>query len=101
MTESSGARIDRTFAATPEAVFDAWVTPASFAAWFGGSGVEVRLESVTMDARELVQVTFDPVDPGTRMVFHQTGGNLSEEDYERSAAGWWTFFDAMDDLLAA
>jgi hypothetical protein len=35
---------------------------------------------------------------GTEMVFRQTGGNLSAEEYERTAAGWQTFFDAMEAL---
>jgi uncharacterized protein YndB with AHSA1/START domain len=145
MTDSAGATITRTFAATPEAVFDAWVTPASFAAWFGGSGVEVPIESVAMDvrpdghwkatmilgggipdinwygkfvevdrphalsltladrpgdARELVSVSFTPVDGGTQMVFRQTGGNLDAAEYERVTAGWQTFFDAMENILA-
>jgi uncharacterized protein YndB with AHSA1/START domain len=146
MTESQGATITRTFAATPEAVFDAWVTPASFAAWFGGSGVQVPMDSVSMDARpggtwkatmvigngvpdinwygefveverpsklvltladrpgdarETVTVTFAAVDAGTEMVFCQTGGNLSAEEYERVAAGWQGFFDAMQTLVAS
>jgi uncharacterized protein YndB with AHSA1/START domain len=144
MTDTFGSTITRTFAAPAEAVFDAWVTPASFAAWFGGSGVEVPLESVAMDARaggtwkatmvlgagmpdinwfgdftevdrpaklvmtladrpgdarELVTVTFTEVDGGTEMVFSQTGGNLSPEEYERVTAGWQTFFDAMEALV--
>jgi uncharacterized protein YndB with AHSA1/START domain len=146
MTESEGTTITRTFAATPGAVFDAWVTPASFAAWFGGSGVDVPTDTVSMDvrpggawkatmiigngvpdinwygefvtvdrpdklvltladrpgdARETVSVTFTEVDGGTEMLFRQTGGNISAEEYERSAAGWQTFFDAMDTLLAS
>jgi uncharacterized protein YndB with AHSA1/START domain len=145
MTESTGTTITRTFTATPEAVFDAWVTPASFAAWYGGSGVEIPTDSVSMDvrpggqwkatmiigngvpdmnwfgefvevnrpdklvltltdrpgdARETVSVTFTAVDGGTEMLFRQTGGNLSAEEYERTAEGWNTFFDAMVDLLA-
>jgi uncharacterized protein YndB with AHSA1/START domain len=144
MTDTSGATITRTFAAPADAVFDAWVTPASFAAWFGGSGVDVPIESVQMDARaggtwqatmilgagmpdinwfgefvevdrpaklvltltdrpgdarELVTVTFTEVDGGTEMLFRQTGGNLSAEDYERTAAGWQTFFDALAALV--
>lgn len=146
MTESAGATITRTFAATPEAVYDAWVTPASFAAWFGGSSVQVPVDSVSMDvrpggtwkatmiigngipdihwygefvtvdrpgrlvltladrpgdARETVSVTFTAVDGGTEMLFRQTGGNLSSEEYERTAAGWQTFFDAMDTLVTS
>jgi uncharacterized protein YndB with AHSA1/START domain len=135
MTDTSGATITRTFAAPADAVFDAWVTPASFAAWFGGSGVDVPVDSVQMDARaggegmpdinwfgefvevdrpaklvltltdrpgdarELVTVTFTEVDGGTEMLFRQTGGNLSAEDYERTAAGWQTFFDALAALV--
>lgn len=144
MTEAEGSTITRTFAASPDKVFDAWVTPASFAAWWGGSGVEVPLDSVTIDARpggtwtakmilgngmpdidwygeyvevdrpnklvltmtdrpgevrETVTVTFTAVDAGTEMLFRQTGGNLSPEEYERTTAGWQTFFDAMDALL--
>ena len=146
MTDTTGSTITRTFAATPEAVFDAWVTPTSFAAWFGGSGVEVPTDTVAMDvraggtwkatmilgndmpdinwygefveidrpdklvmtladrpgdARETVTVTFTPTNGGTEMLFRQTGGNLSAEQYERTTEGWQTFFDAMESLLAA
>ena len=51
MTEPTGSQITRTFAASPEAVFDAWVTPATFAAWWGGSAAEVPLDTVSLDAR--------------------------------------------------
>src|SRR4051794_34984574 len=51
MTDSTGFTITRTFAATPEAVFDAWVTPESLAAWWGGDKVDVPLNSVSLDAR--------------------------------------------------
>jgi uncharacterized protein YndB with AHSA1/START domain len=51
MTESTGSSITRTFPAPPEAVFDAWVTPTTFTAWWGGSTAEVPLDSVSLDAR--------------------------------------------------
>lgn len=35
----------------PEVVFDAWTTPAHFAAWFGGADVEVPICTVSLDAR--------------------------------------------------
>jgi len=146
VTESTGSTVTRTFAASPEDVFDAWVTPAAFAVWWGGSAVAVPLDSVEMDARpegkwkatmilgndspdihwygefrevdrpsrlvmtladrpgearEIVTVIFTAVDGGTQMRFGQTGGNLSAEEYERTAAGWQTFFDAMGTLFAA
>jgi uncharacterized protein YndB with AHSA1/START domain len=145
MTESLGATITRTFAAPRDLVFDAWVTPEHFASWFGGSGVDVPVGSVSMDvrpggtwkatmiigngmpdmhwfgefvevdrpgklvltlsdrpgdARELVSVTLTEVADGTEMLFHQSGGNMSAEEYERTAAGWQTFFDAMETLVA-
>ena len=146
MNDVPNSTIVRTFAATPEAVFDAWVTPASFAAWWGGSGVEVPLDSVSMDvrndgtwkatmiigngvpdinwfgefvevdrpnklvltlsdrpgdARADVTVTFTAVDGGTEMRFRQTGGPMNQDAYDQATAGWQTFFDAMDTLLAA
>src|SRR4051812_29239798 len=51
MAEPVGSTVIRTFAAPPEAVFDAWITPASFAAWWGGNDVEVPLDSLSMDVR--------------------------------------------------
>jgi uncharacterized protein YndB with AHSA1/START domain len=146
MTEPEGATITRTFAAPPQAVFDAWVTPKHFAKWFGGSEVKVPDESVAMDvrpggswkatmvigndipdihwygeyvevdpptklvltladrpgdARETVTVVLTAVPGGTEMLFRQTGGNLSPEEYARTAAGWGVFFDAMENVLAA
>jgi uncharacterized protein YndB with AHSA1/START domain len=145
MTESQGATVTRTFAAPRELVFDAWVDPQQFAKWFGGSGVTVPRDTVSMDvrpggkwkatmvigngvpdinwlgeyveidrpsklvltlsdrpeARELVTVTLTDVDGGTEMVFTQTGGHLSPEEYERVAQGWGTFFDALGELVSA
>ena len=43
--------ITRTFAASPEAVFDAWVTPEHFSVWFGTPNVAVPLDTLTMDVR--------------------------------------------------
>ncbi len=145
MAESEGATITRTFTATPEQVFDAWVTPRYFAKWFGGSGVTVPDDSIAMDVRvggswkatmvigngipdinwvgeyveidrpsklvitlsdreperELVTVLITPVEGGTQMVFTQTGGHLSAEEYGRVAEGWGTFFDALADVFAS
>ncbi|PPB50703.1 SRPBCC domain-containing protein [Arthrobacter pityocampae] len=144
MSASVGSTVTRTFAAPPEAVFDAWVTPSSFTTWWGGSGIEVPLESVAMDvrpggtwratmilggdmpdfhwrgefvdvdrprrlsmtmtdepgeARELLSATFTAVDDGTEMVFSQTGGHLSAEQYDATTAGWQLAFDTLDTVL--
>jgi uncharacterized protein YndB with AHSA1/START domain len=143
MTDTEGSFITRTFAAPQKLVFEAWTTPAHFAKWFGGSGVEVPDDSVSMDLvpggswtatmiigngvpdmhwigefveidpyskliltisdgspdRELVTVSFAEVDGGTEMQFAQTGGHLSVEEYERTAQGWQTFFDALAEVV--
>jgi uncharacterized protein YndB with AHSA1/START domain len=146
MAELTSSTVTRTFAASPEDVFDAWVTPASFAAWWGGSDVEIPPDSVSMDvrpggtwkatailggempdfhfrgeyvevdrpnklvltmtdepgdARELLTVILTAVDGGTEMLFTQTGGNLTPEQYEGTTAGWQISFDALDTILAA
>jgi uncharacterized protein YndB with AHSA1/START domain len=53
MSESqpTGFTITRTFAAPAQAVYDAWTTPAEFAAWFGGAASDVPVETVSMDVR--------------------------------------------------
>jgi uncharacterized protein YndB with AHSA1/START domain len=43
--------ITRTFAAPPQAVFEAWTDPEKFAVWFGTDGVEVPAETLSMDVR--------------------------------------------------
>jgi uncharacterized protein YndB with AHSA1/START domain len=48
---SVGLTITRTIAAPPERVFAAWTTPEDFAVWFGSDGVEVPVETVSMDVR--------------------------------------------------
>jgi len=50
-TTADGIVIDRDFAASPQAVFDAWTTPEHFARWFGGSNVYVPLESLEFEAQ--------------------------------------------------
>lgn len=52
MIDTTGSTVTRMFAVPPEAVFDAWITPASFAAWWGGHDIKVPLESLSMDVRE-------------------------------------------------
>jgi uncharacterized protein YndB with AHSA1/START domain len=49
---------------------------------------------------EIVTVTFADLGDRTEMVFHQGGGNLTAEQYERAEAGWDTFFDALVQVLA-
>jgi len=46
-----GISITRIFDAPREAVFNAWITPASFAVWFGGPDTEIPLDSCAIDAR--------------------------------------------------
>ncbi len=53
------------------------------------------------DAREIISVALTAVDGGTEMLFSQTGGNLTAEQYEGTTAGWQTNFDAMETILAA
>jgi uncharacterized protein YndB with AHSA1/START domain len=146
MTELTGSTITRTFTASPEAVFDAWVTPRSLAAWWGGSAIVIPLESLSMDVRpggtweatmivgndvpdfhwrgeylevdrphklvmtmtdepgderEILTVTLTPVEGGTKMVFSQTGGHLTPDQYEGTTVGWQMAFDELDTLLAA
>ena len=145
MKDATGATLTYTLNASPAAVFDAWTTPALFAAFFGGSANQVPVESVSLDARpggtwaatmivgdgfpefhwrgeyvevrrpnrlvltmtdepgderELLTADFKAVDNGTEIRFCQTGGNLTDEQYEDAAAGWRAAFEALDALLA-
>lgn len=50
-TSADGISITRIFDAPRAVVFNAWITPASFAAWFGGPDTEVPLDRCTIDAR--------------------------------------------------
>ncbi|MGW6036343.1 SRPBCC family protein [Gordonia terrae] len=144
MTDTTGATLTYTFAASPDAVFDAWATPELFATWFGGGANEVPVDSVTLDARpggtwtatmivsddmpefhwrgecievhrptrlvltmtdepgdarERLTADFLAVDAGTEVRFGQTGGNLTDEQYEYAAAGWRAAFETLDALL--
>jgi len=49
--DDGGIAITRVFDAPREAVFAAWTTPASFAAWFGGREATVPIDSCAIDAR--------------------------------------------------
>ncbi|EON32773.1 hypothetical protein GTC6_10451 [Gordonia terrae C-6] len=145
MTDATGATLTYIFGASPDAVFDAWTTPALFATWFGGSTNEVPVESVALDARsggtwaatmivaeempefhwrgeyvevarpnklvltmtdepgderELLTADFIAVDAGTELRFSQTGGNLTDEQYDYATAGWRAAFETLDSLLA-
>jgi uncharacterized protein YndB with AHSA1/START domain len=51
MTDAEGSFITRTFAAPQKLVFEAWTQPEHFAKWFGGDGIEVPDDSVSMDVR--------------------------------------------------
>jgi uncharacterized protein YndB with AHSA1/START domain len=45
-----GITIVREFEAPIDAVFDAWITPRQFAAWFGAENGEIPVDSVELDA---------------------------------------------------
>lgn len=47
------------------------------------------------DEYELLTIVFNDLDGRTEMVFHQTGGHLTEEGYEQVREGYAIFFDAM------
>jgi uncharacterized protein YndB with AHSA1/START domain len=49
---SAGLTITRTISAPPSRVFTAWTRPEDFAVWFGSDGVDVPVDTVTMDVRE-------------------------------------------------
>jgi uncharacterized protein YndB with AHSA1/START domain len=53
------------------------------------------------DAHELITVVLTDLGDGrTEMLFQQSGGGLSPEEYERAGQGWSTFFDRMAERLA-
>jgi len=49
---------------------------------------------------ELFTVTLTEVDGGTEMVLRQSGGHLSDEEYEFAKKGTASFIDRMEALLA-
>jgi uncharacterized protein YndB with AHSA1/START domain len=51
VTEQPGISITRVFDAPRERVWQEWTEPERFADWFGGSGSEVPLSTVSMDVR--------------------------------------------------
>jgi len=139
-----GIEITRVFAAPRERLWREWTQPESFADWFGGTGGEVPVESVSMDVQvggswsltmfaggrqihwrgeyqevdeparlaftitdrpeEVYEVvTVDLTDLGdgrTEMHFTQ-GGEMTPEQYGRARDGWGTFFDRIDERVAA
>jgi uncharacterized protein YndB with AHSA1/START domain len=53
------------------------------------------------EAYELVTVVLADLGDGrTEMLFRQSGGGLSPEEYERAGQGWSGFFDRVDERLA-
>jgi uncharacterized protein YndB with AHSA1/START domain len=48
---------------------------------------------------ELFTVTIAPVDGGSEMTLTQSGGHLSDEEYERARIGTNSFLDAMENLF--
>jgi uncharacterized protein YndB with AHSA1/START domain len=54
------------------------------------------------DLFELVTVVLTDLEDGrTEMLFEQSGGNLTPDEYRRAEQGWGTFFDVVDERLAA
>ena len=53
------------------------------------------------DAYELITVVLTDLGDGrTEMLFRQSGGTLSAEEYERAGQGWGGFFDRIAERLA-
>jgi uncharacterized protein YndB with AHSA1/START domain len=51
MTERVGITITRVFDAPRERVWQEWTEPERFADWFGGTGCEIPLDTISMDVR--------------------------------------------------
>jgi uncharacterized protein YndB with AHSA1/START domain len=52
------------------------------------------------DEYELCTVVLTDVGGKTEMLFQQSGGHMSPEEYGRAKQGWGAFFDRQDELLA-
>ena len=53
------------------------------------------------DSFELITVVLTDLGDGrTEMLFRQSGGGLSAEEYERAGQGWRGFFDRIEERLA-
>jgi uncharacterized protein YndB with AHSA1/START domain len=52
------------------------------------------------DEAEVVTVMLTERDGQTEMVFQQSGGHLTAEQYAQAGQGWQAFFDRIDALLA-
>lgn len=109
MTEPETLRIERTFAATAAAVFDAWTSPEVMRRWFRGRQVfETPVAEVDLRVGGAVRVVMrDPaegfeygggghyteIDPPTRLVFTWTWDEeperetLIELDFAEAAGG--------------
>ena len=51
--------------------------------------------------RGTVRVELQQEGSGTRMTMTQTGGGLTDEQYEQAKAGWNTFIDVIERLVAS
>ncbi|MFJ8670828.1 SRPBCC domain-containing protein [Streptomyces sp. NPDC093589] len=49
---------------------------------------------------DVVHVTLTDLGGRTEMVFRQSGGHLTAEQYQQAEAGWQGFFDRLTELLA-
>ena len=59
--EAQVLRLERHFAASPEAVFRAWTDPEALAAWFGPQGGETR--KVAVDLRPGGRYSLEMIEP--------------------------------------
>ncbi|TDS84298.1 SRPBCC family protein [Nesterenkonia aurantiaca] len=68
--DTKGFTLARTFAATPEEVWEAWTDPDAAAHWYHPEGASTPRESIEMDVRVGGRYTYTMVndDDGTRVI---------------------------------
>lgn len=95
--ENKGFTLARSFAATPEEVWNAWTNPDAAAHWWHPEGLSTPRESVEMDVRQGGTYTYTMVDDNDGSTF-LTGGEYQEVlPYERLVFSWGDPKDEIED----
>jgi uncharacterized protein YndB with AHSA1/START domain len=94
MTDATTLKIERTFQAPAEAVFDAWTSPEVMRRWFHGEHAwQTPHAEVDLRLGGAVRVVMRDPDKG---LDHGGGGHYTEIDSPRRLAFTWTWDDEPD-----
>jgi hypothetical protein len=102
---ASAARLERTYDAPPELIWELWTTPAGLDQWFAPDGFESRVSGIELRPGGQLRFTMTATAPEQVAFLHDTGNPLTVELRKTftevavpARLAYWSLIDFVPDV---